>query len=408
MNLAYYGLLALFVFEYLRPTSYLPALNIFRLNTIIPICTFLLSFAATSNISNFEILKNKNTKLLIGFLFLIFVSILTADVTLYSFNIFKTVFGYSVIYLIICKEIDNLKKLKGVFNMLVFIHVCVALLSPALLLNPEERRYIASGVFLGDGNDFALSINIVIPFCIFLLLESKNKRKKIYYYFLLLFLISCVIATSSRGGTFTMISIFIYQWIKSRNKTPGIIGIGLLVVLIMMFAPSLYFKRMSTVLNYQEEGSAMGRILAWKAGLKMAADHPLLGVGAGHFPVKYGVEYRPEGFLRTEIPWQTAHSIYFLVLGELGLPGIILLGIMLCSNFRTNEKLYREMLFSERRDADTYQRLFVCLNSSLIGFAIGGMFLSVIYYPHLYIILGLFVSVSLIYKKGLNNHELAQ
>ena len=44
-----------------------------------------------------------------------------------------------------------------------------------------------------------------------------------------------------------------------------------------------------------EEGSAQGRILAWQAAGRMALDHPLMGVGSGHFPVAYGVKYRPPG-----------------------------------------------------------------------------------------------------------------
>jgi hypothetical protein len=37
------------------------------------------------------------------------------------------------------------------------------------------------------------------------------------------------------------------------------------------------------------------------------------------------------------------------------------------------------------------------LNASLVAFAVGGAFLSVAYYPHLYILTGIFTAVQLMY-----------
>src|SRR5690606_24820523 len=105
------------------------------------------------------------------------------------------------------------------------------------------------------------------------------------------------------------------------------------------YAPPVYFERLSTITHYQNEGSAMGRITAWKAGTRMALDNPVTGVGAGHFAVSFGTRYRPpeaEG-----MPWLTAHSSYFLVLGELGLPGIIAFLILTWGNIRANGKMRR-------------------------------------------------------------------
>lgn len=121
----------------------------------------------------------------------------------------------------------------------------------------------------------------------------------------------------------------------------------------------------------------------------MAVDHPILGVGAGHFPVKYGVEYRPPGFGPNEIPWQTAHSIYFVILGELGFPGLLVLIIFIGSNLAANRRVVREILERNDQQAITDVRLLACLSASLIAFAVGGAFLTAIYYPHMYVLAGL-------------------
>ena len=121
----------------------------------------------------------------------------------------------------------------------------------------------------------------------------------------------------------------------------------------------------------------------------MALDHPLLGVGAGHFPVKYGVEYRPPGYGVTELPWQTAHSIYFLILGELGLPGLAMLLGFIGWNLVANHRLSGEIQARGSPDAATDRRLLAALSASLLAFATGGAFLSAVYYPHLYVLSGL-------------------
>ena len=52
---------------------------------------------------------------------------------------------------------------------------------------------------------------------------------------------------------------------------------------------------MKTIKDYDSEGSAQARVMAWKAGVRMALDNPVLGVGAGHFPMSVAGKYAPEG-----------------------------------------------------------------------------------------------------------------
>ena len=74
--------------------------------------------------------------------------------------------------------------------------------------------------------------------------------------------------------------------------------------------------------------------MAWKSGIRMAQAHPVTGVGSGHFGVALGTKFRPPEFGDENLPWLTAHSMYFLVIGELGFPGIICLLAILIGNYR--------------------------------------------------------------------------
>ena len=94
----------------------------------------------------------------------------------------------------------------------------------------------------------------------------------------------------------------------------------MLLVVAVFFAPEGSFGRIGTITDYQEDESAIGRLIAWKAGLQMFADNPAFGVGAGVFGVAYGKAYRPEG---VRGKWIAPHSSYVQVLAETGLFGFI-------------------------------------------------------------------------------------
>lgn len=387
----YYGLLVFFFLEYVRPSSYLPMLNALHLNSVIPVVTVIGSLVSSNQVQVGEILQGKSAKWIMLFLALIVISGLTCDVQMYALNIFQAVIGYFLIFILLRKEAYTIDRFKGVLKTLVAVHLVVAALNPSLFSGDGQRHYIESGGFLGDGNDFALSVNIAIPFCIFFLFESKSAFKKVFYVGLLAVLILSVVATQSRGGMLSLVAIGLYFWIKSSRKIFGIVAIASVVALIFAFAPAQFFERMETTFNTGEEmeGSAQGRVLAWGAAIRMAADHPLLGIGAGHFPVKYGVEYRPEGFRPNEIPWQTAHSSYFLVLGELGVPGLVCLLSLLISNFVAGERTLGNLQNRVGLIGSTGKNMMVALNASIAAFAVGGAFLSAAYAPHIFVLAAL-------------------
>lgn len=389
--MVYYGLLLYFVLEYIRPGSYVPALNALHLNSIVPVAVLLGSLLRKGEIKASKLLSSGNARWILYLLFLMVISGLTCDVKTYALIKFEAVIGYFFIFLVIKKEVYDLDRIKGVLATLVFVHLVVGALTPEMFSGDGERHYIASGSFLGDGNDFALSVNIAVPFCLFLMLEAQSVSKKLFYAGTLAVLVLAVVATQSRGGILALAAVGFYYWLKHDRKILGIIGIVVVVVFIVAVAPPQFFDRMETLTQTGEkmEGSAQGRILAWTSAVRMAADHPFLGVGAGHFPTKYGAEYPPEGFRKNAIPWQTAHSSYFLILGELGIPGIIFLLGIIVSNLLAGERTLRETRpRSPNRDL-TSRNLVVALNASLIAFMVGGAFLSGTYYPHVYLLAAL-------------------
>jgi probable O-glycosylation ligase (exosortase A-associated) len=380
----YYGLLLFFVLDYVRPGSYVPGLTALRLNSIVPLANFAGTILSRGATAWEYVAAERNTWIIAFILLLVFGSFLTADVTLFAYQGLTTLLGYAMAYWVIMSEVTTRARIKGVFVTLVFVHLAVAYLNPILFTDPNNRHYITSGFFLGDGNDFALSVNVAVPLCLFLLLDAKKKILKLAWALALLILIACVVLTQSRGGTIALAAMGLYYWLKSPKKAQTAMIGAVVVTLILAFAPGAYWTRMAMLADTQE-GSASGRIGAWKVAVRMAADHPLLGVGAGHFGVKYGLEYRTRD---VEGSGMTAHSLYFLALGELGVPGLAVVLFFVFWNLAENKRLILQLRSAgAAREPDV--QLVSSASASLIAFASGAAFLSCLYYPHIYILCGI-------------------
>jgi putative inorganic carbon (HCO3(-)) transporter len=381
----YLALLAFFFLEYVRPASYVPALMALHLNSIVPLAAFFGSVATAGAASMQRMLAEPNTRVFGAFLGLIWLSVLFADVQEFAYNRWTISLGFSFMYWVIGSEVTTLARLKGVFKTLIGVHLIVAALNPLLFTDPSVRHYVSSGSFLGDGNDFALSIVVILPLCLFLLLDARRTVMKLFWACGLVVLVAGVVVTQSRGGTVGLGCMGIYYWMKSRKKVQTAMVAAVVVVLVLALAPGSYFERMNMIGDTQE-GSAQARILAWRVAVRMALDSPVLGVGAGHFGIKFGNEYRPPEAVGRGM---TAHSIYFLALGELGFPGLFLLLYFIGSNLSENRRLAQEIRGRDTETRDSDLQMLASMSAGVVAFASAGAFLSAIYYPHWFVLGGL-------------------
>jgi probable O-glycosylation ligase (exosortase A-associated) len=338
--------------------------------------------------------SHANTKWLMFFLFLLMFSALISEVTFYSFEVLNNVFGFLLWHYIIVKNVTSVGRIKGVFFILVISHVVTIFLNPQVVLDLGARSYIHGNPFMGDGNDFSLSVCIAIPMAIFLLQSTQHKYMKLIYVLAICILLLAIVGTQSRGATLAIGIVFFYLWWYGRQKILGAMMIATTVMVAFLFAPPQYFERINSIRDYEQEDSARTRIIAWKAAVRMAAANPLTGVGSGHFPVNIG-RYQ------NEVPGDlTAHSMYFLILGELGLPGIVfLLSILLTNIFRNRRLMELARGSPDDSSRKEFARLFFLINASIIAYCVAGAFLSVTYYPHLYVLTALCSAAQLMYGR---------
>lgn len=392
-------LLALFL-EYARPTTQI-GINIPFLYSVVPwgllvACTFAGGLRPFS-----RIFEDGQSRWVFVFLGLVAFSIVHAEVTFFAFEKTKAVFGYTCLFLMIARIVTTLRRLQGVIVTILLAHLYMLATNVQVLLVPDRSQYLTGGTFLGDGNDFSLSVCVLLPLVVDVALRAERRAMRWFLWAAVAVLLISFVATQSRGGTLGLFAVLGFMLLRSSRKLMAMFGILVASAIMLIYAPPQYFERLSTISAYQTDGSAQGRIEAWKSSLRMAADHPLIGVGAGHFAVANGTTYRSRRAAEENWPWLTAHSSYFLVLGELGLPGLITLLALLYGNISRNQKLRRRILEVPGRVSLTRVQNARSLNNmtaSMLGFATAGAFLSAAYYPHVFVLTALLVSARSIFS----------
>lgn len=241
-----------------------------------------------------------------------------------------------------------------------------------VLTGGNYRVWGPPGSFIRDNNEFALALIMTIPLVHFLQLQMKSAWLKHGLSATMLLCAAAAIGTHSRGGFLAIAAMSVMFWWRSSRK--GLIGAMLLfsVLVALPMMPEHWWDRMSTISEYQEDGSAMGRINAWGVAYEVAKNN-LFGGGMSYqhqvFFILYGTH---------ETVVRAAHSIYFQVLGNHGFGGLFLFLAIWFSTYRTAGWLRKNA--RQQPEAQWAADLGAMLQVSLVGYAVGGAFLSLSYF----------------------------
>lgn len=149
----------------------------------------------------------------------------------------------------------------------------------------EVRFRSEVGGMIGDNNDFALTLNMAIPFLVFLAKEEKNKYAKFLWIFFLPFTVATVIFTYSRGGFLALTASLGLCILKSKRKAWALIAAPIILYLFLLFTPVTYMEHISTIFAGEDErdASVQGRLNAWREAIELSGKYPFLGVGVRNF-----------------------------------------------------------------------------------------------------------------------------
>lgn len=256
------------------------------------------------------------------------------------------------------------------------------------------------GVIEGN-NELGVALVLVLPF-LYYLYQISIRRWLRYGLLICIGLLGFgILGTQSRGALLALLSMAVLLGIKGKKPVRTTAILAVLVASAIAFMPETWSRRMNTIESYQQESSAMSRIYTWTTLWNVAKDRPIVGAGYRTDNANLYAQYAPRGVGDFEFgtAW-VAHSIYFQALGEHGFPGLalyLLLGVVTWRKATQLAKRTENMPGYQ----DWAPLLMRMVQVSLIGFSVGGAFLTLVHFDLPYYI----ISYVVLLEATLNERE---
>jgi O-antigen ligase len=227
-------------------------------------------------------------------------------------------------------------------------------------------------------NAAAAHLLTVLPFVAVYLLSVKNRKLQVLIAVCGAFIVNVLILCNSRGATLGLMAMAAAAVvIAGKGRRLKLIGVaaGAFVALLALADPEFIARQQTTAAA--SDGSAQGRLTAWKAGLEFVKDYPL-GTGGRGFHY-LSAKYIPTIVDAHDGEERSVHNTYLQMAAEWGVQGVFL-----WTGFMVSTML---LLRRSRRQAKAepwFFYRFMAIELALIGTFVAGMFTNRMYGESVY------------------------
>lgn len=248
-----------------------------------------------------------------------------------------------LIFVIVATDFTDKRSLKSICLTIIFSTAIASIWGLAEYAAGKTGSVELNSV--GHVNHSAIYIALALVVSIVISLNSfDNKSGKIWIFSLTSFLFAALIFSSARasilGAIAAIISMFIFTINKKRfvyiiviTAVPAI----LFVLSLVIFKDSLLNGHSLPVFQLLQKNMSIGdsslsdRLKLWERACEIFIEHPIFGVGAKHFK-----------FYNTSSYGSHAHSLYFNILGQLGIVGFSALASLIYFTVKSFKVYYRK------------------------------------------------------------------
>ncbi|WP_137166293.1 O-antigen ligase family protein [Salinimonas lutimaris] len=375
--------------EYFKPQAIFPVVDILPWAQIFLVFSFLGLF--------FD--KKSNSKINgLYFLIVIFFLIINLSI-LYAFNRAWAmqqyiIFSQWVLIIFLISSIVTTRERFYIFFTIFFL--CCFKIAFGTAKNWVLRGFSFTGWglmgppgYFQNSGELAVLMLIFFPLSYYLYVNLKDHVNKWEKYFLLVATISPILTLlgcSSRGAQLALLLQLVIMFYRKIFKPKYLIVIGLVAVLGWQLLPQEQKERFTEI---GEDKTSIQRQLYWENGWEMMKEHPFLGVGYFNFQPYYQVHY-PQDMLykRAQLP----HNIFIQVGTDAGFIGLLVFMLIILGSLliRFPAKYIVEVSQTDK----LYSSIWSGLKIGIIGFALAGQFVTIAYYPFLWISIALLISLS--------------
>ena len=293
--------------------------------------------------------------------------------------------------------VNTYSRLQRLIGAVILIHVPLALYG-------ITHSGFGIGSFLGDENDFCLAVNVIVPYVFFSFYFTRGGLRRFSLLMILGLLLLAITSTMSRGGFLGLIAVGVYCWMASSRKLTSLLLIAVVSLPVLALVPQSYWNEMKTIQTSTEnDDTGAQRLYYWNIAWEIFKDHPIVGVGPTNFQYNSFEYESPDQQAKGLNVWgRAAHSLYFTLLAELGIVGVVIVVSLVIFNFRENRavrRLYKALQASGTTPPDRLQQFYIlnvltrANDAAMVAYLVTGAFLSVLYYPHFWLQIGIGIAI---------------
>ena len=345
------------------------------------------------------VLRAPTTRCLLGLLIWVVLSMPGALWPGGTFQLLTDVFFKTVpMYLILAgavRGVRDVERLAGVYLVSAILY-SVAVLNR---FQVGEDSWRLSTLYYYDANDFATFAVTAIPLGLYFTIDRRSWILRGMAALGTTALCAAFVRSGSRGGFLALaaIGLFVLARYTTVSLRWRVLGLAIITTVVVGSASDRYWDQMRTIIepkdDYNMTGEA-GRIEIWRRGIGYMLQHPFLGVGGSNFNVAEftNPKLAEQGAYGRGVRWGAPHNIFVQVGAELGVPGLLwFVGLFVTALIALRRVARAQPPPGE--SGESARRLSQSLTGSLIGFIVGGFFLSLAYADIPYLLAALAVAL---------------
>lgn len=248
--------------------------------------------------------------------------------------------------------------------------------------------------FFANSGEFSLLMAIVAVMSIGFLVGMNRHRS--FYLLLPITAIMTVMGASSRGGQIAIVAGLLFLVLAYKKVSfKYLLVIGVAGYLIYSLMPAEQLQRFQSI---GKDNTSQSRLDYWVAGWDMMKEYPITGVGYYGFAEHYDRYYKvpdPNAFLTNRK--EVAHNSFIEIASTTGIVGLTAYLTLLYYIHRSAVKVRK--FVSNWKVPSWHFGFALGLQASLVVYVVGSAFMSVAFYPYLYLLLMLsFLNLKVIEK----------
>jgi len=394
---AFWFLCVYVLFEYVRPQTLYPVVDILPWTQIALMMALVMAFLDR----NAKWVSNPGNALLMTFFALVLVSCALAFRPATAWAKIDIIINWVVLYFLVITVVNTEKRF--------FIFLLVFFLVNFKMSQFGFRSFIVSGGYskfgvsgspgwFKDSGDLGIQMTIFVPLVAAFILALQSYwglYKKLFFYLLPFTGLITIIATTSRGAQLGMATAGLWFLVLNR-QIKVIVAIAALGLSFYALLPD---KMLTEYEGAGTDATSRARLALWGYGMDVMREFPVLGVGYYNW-LDYCWFQNPNGIGEDVDHCLVAHNTYVTAVAEIGITGLLLYITIMLFIFVQNART--------RANARKVNNKFVLymahgLDGGLVGYMVATFFFSVLFYPMVWVQLAMSVALREISNKQLTN-----